>query len=96
MYDPYWGEYREEPTAAEAEFTELLDRLSHLNIQYVFMKDDRGPWTIVKLSFIQNIGGVDHIARSLRLDFDSAGLRGGWSPLQHEWRRRRQGRVLEC
>ena len=43
MGDPKWGGDREEPTAAEAEFTELLDRLSSLNIEYVFVQDDRGP-----------------------------------------------------
>jgi hypothetical protein len=31
MGDPFWGEDREEPTAAEEEFTEVLDRLSRLN-----------------------------------------------------------------
>ena len=80
MMDPYWGEDREEPTAAEAEFTELLDGLSHLNIQYGLIEDDRGPWMLVALSFIRNIDGVDHCRKTLRLDFDPAGIRGGWSP----------------
>jgi hypothetical protein len=80
MGDPERGEEREEPTAAEAEFTGLLDRLSRLNIQYVFVKDDdRGPWTLVGLYFTRIIDGENVAFKVLRLDFDSSGIRGGWS-----------------
>jgi hypothetical protein len=79
MGDPFWGEDREEPTEAEEEFTELLDRLSRLNIQYIFVEDDRGPWTLVALSFTRHIDGENHAFKTLRLDFDSDGIRGGWS-----------------
>jgi hypothetical protein len=74
------GEDREEPTAAETEFTELLDRLSRLNIQYGFIEDARGPWMLVALRFKRKINGEDHVRKTLRLDFDSDGIRGGWSP----------------
>jgi hypothetical protein len=78
--DPKVGEGREEPTAAEAEFTQLLDSLSGLNIQQIGLAtDDRGPWMLVALRFDRDIGGEDVIFKSLRLDFDAAGVRGGWS-----------------
>jgi hypothetical protein len=80
MGEPKRGEGREEPTAAEAEFTQLLDGLSRLNIdQNGFATDDRGPWMLLALHFCRDIGGVDHIVKTLRLDFDDAGIRGGWS-----------------
>lgn len=80
MGDLKRGEGREEPTAAEAEFTQLLDRLSGLNIQQIgFATDDRGLWMLVALPFDRDIGGVDCIVKTLRLDFDAAGIRGGWS-----------------
>ncbi len=80
MGDPKRGEGREEPTAAEAEFTQLLDGLSRLNIYpNGFATDDRGPWMLVALRFTRNIEGEDWIFKTLRLDFDTAGIRGGWS-----------------
>lgn len=80
MGDPKLGEFREEPTAAEAEFIELLEGLSRLNIyENGFATDDRGPWMLVVLHFDRDIGGEDCIVKTLRLDFDTAGIRGGWS-----------------
>jgi hypothetical protein len=86
MGDPFAGEDREEPTAAEMEFSDLLTemlkvRIKELYLTEVYFQDDRGPWMIMGLSFTRHVPGQDLLpsGKVLRLDFDSRGIRGGWS-----------------
>jgi hypothetical protein len=75
-----WSESTEEPTSAEAEFMGLLEELSSLNLESALYEDDEGPWMLVVLQMSQDRGGETVIVKTLRLDFDSTGIRGGWSP----------------
>ena len=84
--DPFAGEEREEPTAAEMEFSDLLTemlkvRIKELYLTEGYLQDDRGPWMIMDLSFTRHVPGKDNVlsVKELRLDFDSMGIRGGWS-----------------
>ncbi|GIF75244.1 hypothetical protein [Asanoa siamensis] len=43
--------------------------------------DDRTPWLLVSHDFV--VGNAMH--DTLRLDFDDAGIRGGWSPANLNW-----------
>jgi hypothetical protein len=74
------SEERQSPAVGEAEFEEFLSGLSDLNISSSYWTDERGPWMMVTLRFFR-IGrdGGEFATKALRLDFDSAGIRGGWS-----------------
>lgn len=74
------GESREAPTPREAEFMDALEELIPLALEFDLWTDEDGtPWVMTYLGLL---GGADGrtIMRTLRLDFDSAGIRGGWSP----------------
>jgi hypothetical protein len=92
------GEPREEPTAAEAEFRELLEELLTPKLDFYFWTDrDGAPWVVAFLSF--SVGPYPGIAgsrwsppegeyslvKTLRLDFDSSGISGGWSIDNMDW-----------
>jgi hypothetical protein len=90
------GKPREEPTAAEAEFRELLEERLPLSLDFYFWADTGGePWMVAFLSFSVGPypaagGGPEPkgryvLVKTLRLDFDSAGIRGGWSTGNMEW-----------
>ena len=76
-----WGGTGRAPTPAEAVFAaELHRRLPGL--QYWLHADADGtPWLLVSLDIVKN-GGVQD---TLRLDFDAAGICGGWSPSALNW-----------
>jgi hypothetical protein len=89
------GEPREKPTAAEAEFGELLEELLALKLEFYFWDDRNGEaWMVAFLTFMTGpdpeIPGPEpegqyRIIKTLRLDFDSAGIRGGWSTDNMDW-----------
>jgi hypothetical protein len=81
MAEVNWAQPREVPTPSEAEFMEVLEGLMPRTLDFDFWQDsDNGaPWMMVHLGLLGGADG-DTIMRSLRLDFDSAGMRGGWSP----------------
>jgi hypothetical protein len=89
------GEPREEPTAAGAEFGELLEELLTPKLGFYFWADrDGAPWMVAYLTFMTGphpeISGPYpecqyRIIKTLRLDFDSAGIRGGWSTDNMDW-----------
>jgi hypothetical protein len=80
------GEPREAPAAAEAEFGELLEKLLPLKLEFLFWADGDGvPWMVASLSFLAGPEGDRRLIKTLRLDFDSAGIRGGWSPDNMDW-----------
>lgn len=76
-----WGGRREVPTRAELEFAaELEGRCPGLD--YWLHRDDEGvAWLLVSTDFVIGNGVRD----TLRLDFDAAGIRGGWSPACLNW-----------
>jgi hypothetical protein len=94
--EPAHGKPREAPTAAEAEFGELLEDLLPLALDFCFWTDEYGvPWMVASLDFSEgpfpdplgpNADGMSYRwVKALRLDFDSAGIRGGWSTGQMDW-----------
>jgi hypothetical protein len=79
--DIEWGGRREPttPEAAEADFaTRLSARVDGL--AFWLHEDRRGPWLLVSLDVVTR-----RETRTLRLDFDHDGLRGGWSPGNLNW-----------
>jgi hypothetical protein len=74
-----WAGTRGEPNDVEAQFIELLEQELPLGLDYLFWEDGRGPWMVAALSFIGGPRG-NTLIRTLRLDFDSTGICGGWSP----------------
>jgi hypothetical protein len=76
-----WGGRREKPTPAETAFAAALDELlPHLDY-WLHEDDDRTPWLLVSYDFIED----NHVHDTLRLDFDAAGIKGGWSPAFLNW-----------
>ncbi|NHC15450.1 hypothetical protein [Motilibacter deserti] len=65
------------PTEAEATFLAALDPPAALGRRAWLHQDAEGPWLLLVLALPERHAGV-----ALRLDFDGAGLRGGWNP-QH-------------
>ena len=93
------GEPRDHPSAAEAEFIERIEALMPRSLDFYFWQDRDGtPWMIAFLSFstgayiysmTSNYSEGPEIRRrlvkTLRLDFDSGGIRGGWSTDNMDW-----------
>jgi hypothetical protein len=80
------GDPREEPTAAEADFIERLEALMPRSLEFYFWQDRDGtPWMITFLSFSEMRGVDMGLVKTLRLDFDSRGVRGGWSTDNMDW-----------
>ncbi len=76
-----WGGQRQEPTPAEAAFAETLDVLLPRLDYWLHEDGDGTPWLLVSFDFTE--GNVVH--DTLRLDFDAAGIKGGWSPAFLNW-----------
>jgi hypothetical protein len=92
------GKPREEPTAAEAEFGELLEEQLPLFLDFYFWTDrDCDPWMVAFMSCSDGPypgpagsrwsppEGDYHLVKTWRLDFDSAGIRGGLSIDHMDW-----------
>jgi hypothetical protein len=89
------AEPREAPTAAEAEFGELLEELLTPKLGFYFWTDrDGAHWMVAYLTCVTGPHpgisgpypeGQYRIIKTLRLDFDSAGIRGGWSTDNMDW-----------
>lgn len=89
------GEARDEPTAAEAEFGEQLEALLTPKLGCYFWTDQVGaPWMVAYLTCATGphpeISGPDpegqyRTVKTWRLDFDSAGIRGGLSIDHMDW-----------
>ncbi len=76
-----WGGPREAPTEAEAQFTAMLERLLP-GLDYWLHRDADGvAWLLVSTDFV--VGNA--VRDTLRLDFDPAGIQGGWSPGCLNW-----------
>ena len=99
MQEPERGEPREQPSAAEAVFIERIEALMPRSLEFYFWKDrDGAPWMIAFLSFTDGPETPEvldaaaalrdrsrRLIKTLRLDFDSAGIRGGWSRDNMDW-----------
>lgn len=80
------GKPREQPTAAEADFIERLEALVPRALEFYFWQDRDGmPWMVAFRSFIEMRGADMALVKTLRLDFDSGGVRGGWSTGNMDW-----------
>ena len=77
-----WSGQREGgPTAAELAFATSLNALAPGLDHWLHADDDGTPWLLVSLDLVEG-----HVVRNtLRLDFDSRGIRGGWSPSCLNW-----------
>ena len=89
------GEAREEPTAAQAEFGEQLEALLTPRLGLYFWIDKGGaPWMIAYITCVTGPHpeiagpypeGQYRMVKTWRLDFDSAGMRGGLSIDHMDW-----------
>jgi hypothetical protein len=76
-----WAGRRELPTPAEDLFAVSLDRLVPGLDYWLHLDADGKLWMLVSLDFVR-----DHATRdTLRMDFDAAGVKGGWSPAYLNW-----------
>ena len=79
-----WG--TREPTAAEADFIVRLEALMPRALEFCFRQDPDGtPWMIAFDSFSEVRGADMALIKTLRVDFDSGGARGGWSTNNMGW-----------
>jgi hypothetical protein len=77
-----WGGQREgDPTVSELTFATSLNALVPGLDFWLHADDDGTPWLLVSLDLIEG----DTVRNTLRLDFDSRGIRGGWSPSCLNW-----------
>jgi hypothetical protein len=76
-----WGGRRGQPTGEESAFAEALNALQPGLDYWLHQDADGTPWLLISLDFTQ--AGTVH--DTLRLDFDVAGIRGGWSPAFLNW-----------
>jgi hypothetical protein len=76
-----WGGCGRTPTEAEAEFVAVLDGLVPGLDYWLLGGDGEAAWLLVSSDFV--VG--DAVRDTLRLDFDPAGIRGGWSPAFLNW-----------
>ncbi|SES40523.1 hypothetical protein [Lentzea albida] len=77
-----WGGQREgNPTVSELTFATSLNALAPGLEFWLHADDDGTPWLLVSLDLIEG----DTVRDTLRLDFDSRGIRGGWSPSCLNW-----------
>lgn len=78
-----WGGRRESetPTAPEEAFAVRLDQQVP-GLDYWLHEDTGGPWLLVSMDVP---GRGPRAGRTLRLDFDARGIRGGWSPASLNW-----------
>jgi hypothetical protein len=77
-----WGGQREgDPTEAELVFATSLNALAPGLDYWLHADDDGTPWLLVSLDLIEG----NTVQSTLRLDFDSRGIRGGWSPSCLNW-----------
>jgi hypothetical protein len=77
-----WGGQREgDPTVSELTFATSLNALAPGLDFWLHADDDGTPWLLVSLDLIEG----DTVRNTLRLDFDSRGIRGGWSPSCLNW-----------
>jgi hypothetical protein len=76
-----WGGDARAPTDGETKFAgTLLTLMPGLDL-WLHADDDGTPWLCVSRDFV-----VDRtVCDTLRLDFDAAGIRGGWSPASLNW-----------
>jgi hypothetical protein len=80
------GTREHQPTAAEADFIERLEALVPRALEYYFWNDPDGtPWMIAFRSFSEMRGTDMALVKTARLDFDSRGVRGGWSTDNMDW-----------
>jgi hypothetical protein len=80
------GDPREGPTAAEADFIGRLEALVPRALEFYFWQDrDGSPWMIAFRGFSEMRGADMVLVKTLRLDFDSRGVRGGWSTGNMDW-----------
>lgn len=80
------GNARDEPTAAEVKFKDLVEERLGLWLDHYWWSDADGtPWMVLYLAFLQGPEGQQSLAKTLRLDFDSGGIRGGWSTGMMDW-----------
>lgn len=68
------------PTQLEERFASMLAAKVG-DLQFWLHEDDGVPWMIVSLDQMEG----QHVVRTLRLDFDAAGARGGWSKGLLNW-----------
>lgn len=81
----FWGGPRDEPTPAEVEFTDALEERAPMTLDFWLHEDPDGtPWLLVSLTFSGGPTGTS-VIKTLRLDFDAAGMRGGWSKANLNW-----------
>lgn len=77
-----WGGQREgDPTEAELAFATSLNAQTPGLDYWLHSDDDGTPWLLVSLDLIEG----NTVQNTLRLDFDSRGIRGGWSPSCLNW-----------
>ena len=76
-----WGGSGRAPTAAELEFAAALEGLLPGLDYWLHADADDVPWLLVSTDFV--VAGA--VRDTLRLDFDAAGVRGGWSPAFLNW-----------
>jgi hypothetical protein len=76
-----WGGSGRAPTAAEAEFAAELEALLPGLDYWLHADADEAPWLLVSTDFVV----ANWVRDTLRLDFDTAGVRGGWSPAFLNW-----------
>jgi hypothetical protein len=75
------GQREGDPTVSELTFATSLNALVPGLDYWLHADDDGTPWLLVSLDLIEG----NTVRNTLRLDFDSRGIRGGWSPSCLNW-----------
>jgi hypothetical protein len=76
-----WCGRRQKPTPGEVVFVEALNALMSRLAYWLHEDADGTPWLLVSFDFVEG----NTVRDTLRLDFDAAGIKGGWSPALLNW-----------